>query len=151
MVKPRGIRNNNPLNIRHGSQWQGLRKRQTDKDFCQFKDITYGYRAAFRLLFNYYHVYGIKTLRGIILRWAPPAENASDVYVETVRRYYAAYSGKALEADAILPPPARNRAVWCSIVRGMTAVECGSKWADDPCTPGDITKGYVLAFGHAQR
>ena len=48
-MTPRGIRNNNPLNIRRGaSQWQGLKRRQTDKDFCQFVTVAYGYRAALR-------------------------------------------------------------------------------------------------------
>ena len=32
---PRGIRNNNPLNIRRSKdQWQGLRAQQTDASFC---------------------------------------------------------------------------------------------------------------------
>ena len=35
---PRGIRNNNPLNIRRSKdQWQGLRAQQTDASFCQFE------------------------------------------------------------------------------------------------------------------
>ena len=35
---PRGIRNNNPLNIRRTAkdQWKGLRAQQTDASFCQF-------------------------------------------------------------------------------------------------------------------
>jgi hypothetical protein len=33
---PRGIRNNNPLNIRIGNDWQGERKPNTDGAFEQF-------------------------------------------------------------------------------------------------------------------
>ena len=45
---PRGIRNNNPLNIRRGKdQWKGLRAQQTDASFCQFESLEYGWRAAF--------------------------------------------------------------------------------------------------------
>ena len=56
---PRGIRNNNPLNIRRGKdQWQGLRAQQTDASFCQFESLEYGWRAAFYLLTRtYYHKY----------------------------------------------------------------------------------------------
>ena len=32
-LEPRGLRNNNPLNIRHGqSNWQGTHPEKTDKD-----------------------------------------------------------------------------------------------------------------------
>ena len=35
---PRGIRNNNPLNIRRSKdQWKGLAETQNDRAFCQFK------------------------------------------------------------------------------------------------------------------
>ena len=56
---PRGIRNNNPLNVRRSKdQWQGLRVVQTDSQFCQFETMEYGWRAAFVLLTRtYYHKY----------------------------------------------------------------------------------------------
>ena len=45
----RGLRNNNPLNIRKNStKWQGLSATQTDKSFFQFTSMAYGYRAAFK-------------------------------------------------------------------------------------------------------
>ena len=45
----RGLRNNNPLNIRRNkTKWQGLSVTQTDKSFFQFKTMAYGYRAAFK-------------------------------------------------------------------------------------------------------
>ena len=45
---PRGIRNNNPLNVRRypNSSWVGMKAEQTDEDFLQFTDIVYGYRAT---------------------------------------------------------------------------------------------------------
>ena len=57
---PRGIRNNNPLNIRRSKdQWQGMKKEQTDSAFCQFENLAYGWRAAFKLLTRtYYHKVG---------------------------------------------------------------------------------------------
>ena len=43
----RGLRNNNPLNIRHSAdKWEGTRIVQTDKSFVQFTSMAYGYRAA---------------------------------------------------------------------------------------------------------
>lgn len=37
MSVPRGLRNNNPGNIRLSKdKWQGLRERQEDKEFFQF-------------------------------------------------------------------------------------------------------------------
>ena len=36
---PRGIRNNNPLNIRKGNNWKGERPNQTDKAFEEFETM----------------------------------------------------------------------------------------------------------------
>ena len=85
---PRGIRNNNPLNIRRGKdQWQGLRAQQTDAQFCQFETLEYGWRAAFYLLTRtYYHKYRLYTIRAIINKWAPPNENLTATYIENVSR-----------------------------------------------------------------
>ena len=44
----RGMRNNNPLNIRHGrSQWLGMADYQSDKEFVTFRTLAYGYHLAF--------------------------------------------------------------------------------------------------------
>ena len=72
----RGIRNNNPLNIRHSAdRWQGASEEQTDKNFVQFKSMAYGYRAAWRILQTYYERFAHQsrgfTVRNIISRWAP--------------------------------------------------------------------------------
>ena len=85
---PRGIRNNNPLNIRRSKdQWQGLRAQQTDSQFCQFETLEYGWRAAFYLLTRtYYHKYRLFTIRAIVNKWAPPNENLTATYIENVSR-----------------------------------------------------------------
>ena len=47
----RGLRNNNPLNIRHSKdKWQGTATTQTDRSFVQFESMAYGYRAAWKTL-----------------------------------------------------------------------------------------------------
>ena len=84
---PRGIRNNNPLNIRRTAkdQWKGLRAQQTDASFCQFESLDYGWRAAFYLLTRtYYHKYRLFTIRAIINKWAPPQENLTATYIQNV-------------------------------------------------------------------
>ena len=80
---PRGIRNNNPLNIRRSKdKWKGLRAVQADAQFCQFETLEYGWRAAFYLLTRtYYHKYRLYTIRSIISKWAPPIENKTDAYI----------------------------------------------------------------------
>lgn len=43
MSTPRGIRNNNPLNIRiNGTKWEGLCPVKTDNSFFQLRAIAYG-------------------------------------------------------------------------------------------------------------
>ena len=80
----RGFRNNNPGNIRHGEKWYGLAEKQTDPDFCQFVSVEYGIRAIFKTLETYREKYGLKTVREIITRWAPPSENDTEAYIKNV-------------------------------------------------------------------
>ena len=82
--KPRGIRNNNPLNIRVGNDWIGEVSRPTDHTFEQFVLMKYGVRAAFVVLHNYITRHHLNTVPKIIKRWAPPYENVTDRYVRNV-------------------------------------------------------------------
>lgn len=70
---PRGLRNNNPLNIRRNKiQWQGLADEQTDREFCVFRSLEYGIRAAFLVLRTYITKYRLTSVAQVIGRWAPP-------------------------------------------------------------------------------
>ena len=80
--QPRGIRNNNPLNIRKGGKWQGLAPEQ-DAAFCTFKTMEWGVRAAVKILRSYSRK-GIHTIRDIIQTWAPPIENDTNSYIQIV-------------------------------------------------------------------
>lgn len=84
--KSRGIRNNNPGNIRWGDEWQGLvpQAQRTDQSFCQFISPEYGIRAMIIILRNYQSKYGLKTITGIVKRWAPPNENDTQAYIRSV-------------------------------------------------------------------
>lgn len=86
---PRGIRNNNPLNLRKSSSnWLGRLEVSTDRDFEQFKTLEYGIRAAFvnmRTQIKRMHSLCITTnVYKIIERWAPPSENNTATYVTAV-------------------------------------------------------------------
>ena len=77
----RGIRNNNPGNIRLSNDpWQGLAKVQTDKEFFQFKSMAYGIRAIARTLITYQDKYGIRTIKDFVTRYAPEKENDTANY-----------------------------------------------------------------------
>lgn len=84
---PRGIRNNNPLNIRiSGDAWQGRvsSPQQTDKAFLQFTEFRYGFRAALKLLRNYVVIHHCHSIEQIISRWAPTSENNTENYIRIV-------------------------------------------------------------------
>jgi len=80
----RGIRNNNPGNIRHGDDWNGRTAEQPDPSFITFESPEYGVRAMARILRNYQQKYGLNTVNGLISRWAPPVENDTGSYVAHV-------------------------------------------------------------------
>lgn len=83
----RGIRNNNPLNIRcNGDLFRGEVRPGTDPAFKQFESMEYGYRAAFKMLDTYRRKHGCRVLADFIGRWAPPAENDTNAYLKAVCR-----------------------------------------------------------------
>lgn len=83
MIPTRAERNNNPGNIRHGSNWLGLADEQPDPDFCTFEKPEYGFRAMAKIL-RVYQQKGIDTVRGIISHWAPASENNTAAYISAV-------------------------------------------------------------------
>lgn len=84
MVGPRGIRNNNPGNIRlTADRWQGMAAEQNDASFVQFTSPEYGIRAMVIILEKYRRT-GRNSVRKIITRWAPATENDTDAYINFV-------------------------------------------------------------------
>ena len=81
----RGMRNCNPGNIRISADgFRGEVVPSQDKSFKQFKNMDYGYRAIIVILQAYQRRYGLKTIRGMIGRWAPPNENDTNAYIKRV-------------------------------------------------------------------
>ena len=144
----RGLRNNNPLNIRRSAdRWQGERMEQTDKAFVQFTSMAYGYRAAWKVLDTYCLTFKrerkVYNVRNIISRWAPPSENDTDAYVRAV----VLLSG--LGGNENMPRPKHYRAFGeveklVSLMAAMTCVENGI--CMDEVDREAIWQGYDLAF-----
>ena len=145
MKTPRGIRNNNPLNIRHSAdQWQGACEEQKDKSFVQFKSMAYGYRAAWKTLQSYYNRFCMKsqpfTVRNIIGRWAPPKENDTESYIRSVLSL-SGIGGK----ENLLPPENVDYYYRLSrLLEAMTCMECGIRM--NQVDSEAIFQGYKLAF-----
>ena len=122
----RGIRNNNPLNIRRSKdQWQGMKKTQSDSSFCQFETFEDGWRAAFVLLTRtYYHKYRLYTIRAIVSKWAPPGENNTEAYIRNVARL------TGIGADEPLGIPSEHPARWMLVGAAMAIQENGTEVMD---------------------
>ena len=141
----RGIKNNNPLNIRHSAdQWQGAREEQTDKEFVQFTSMAYGYRAAWKVLESYWKLFHQNRLpynvTTIITRWAPPTENDTDNYIRTVIKL------SGLGGNENFPQPSRGTAYERLelLIRAMTTMECGIPY--EKVDVEAIREGFDLAY-----
>ena len=146
MNTTRGIRNNNPLNIRHSSnRWQGMTEKQTDPSFVQFRSMAYGYRAACKVLQTYYQRFRTEgkpfTVRTIISRWAPPEDgNDTENYIRSVLLL-----GGLGGNEHLLPPdnpdgyPRLER-----LLIAMTCMECGT--SINQIEKKNIREGFLKAF-----
>ena len=86
---PRGIRNNNPGNIRLSAiRWQGQKlSEQHDEAFVEFSSPLFGLRALMKLLLTYHLKHGLDTIEAIVNRFAPPCENTTDSYIYAVAKF----------------------------------------------------------------
>ena len=124
--KTRGLRNNNPCNIRKGSNWQGLDNPPDDGAFCRFVSMEYGFRAVFKLLHTYYYKYKLTNTLAIISRWAPEADgNAPFQYA----KFVAAAIGK--RPKQYIPYIDEFRWDWVHFVVAMAQVENGVNNCDE--------------------
>lgn len=116
----RGLRNNNPGNIRLGSfRYKGEKAKSSDAAFRQFESMEWGYRAMFVLLHTYAVKHACHTLREIINRYAPPTENFTEAYIRCV--------ANATHLSPDEPIATTDGATMTAIVAAMSAVENGTK------------------------
>lgn len=131
---PRGVRNNNPGNIdRTGVAWQGedrsAQARARETRFCVFVSPEYGFRALARTLLTYRNKHGLKTVRAVINRWAPPVENNTSAYVTQVA------TALGVAPDAVID--VRRPAVMVSLVKAIARHENGGNyWSDSVIAAG---------------
>jgi len=139
----RGMRNRNPLNIRHGlSHWIGRARDQTDPSFVVFQNLAFGYRAAWKLMETYrlrlmeqgkpYNIHNI------ISRWAPSNENDTQSYIKQVVKL------SGLPEFQLLTPPGIKGDQLKKVIEAMTCVENGITMEQVPTI--EIVEGYKLAF-----
>lgn len=86
MMSIRGLRNNNPMNIREGNDWMGERAQDNDPEFEEFESPEWGIRAGAKLILNYREFYGASSVMEIITRFAPPNENNTTSYISAVSK-----------------------------------------------------------------
>ena len=131
-IIPRGIRNNNPLNIRIGNTWLGERSNPTDPAFEEFVSIEYGLRAAFCILRRYIRRYHKNTVPEIVSTWAPASENNTQRYIDIVCKRSGISQTQQIRFE--------DETTMCKLVEAMAFVECGQ-----PIDGKKIEKGYSMA------
>lgn len=138
MDRPRGVRNNNPGNLRKNGtdKWQGLNEKQSDAEFFQFIDAVYGIRALARTLINYQDIHDLHNVKDIITRWAPPGENPTDMYIGAVCRSMRVTQTTLLDLHTFKD----LHDLTCAIIEEENGRDTVAFY-----TEAQITKGLVLA------
>lgn len=132
---PRGLRNNNPLNIKRSPQvFQGESKFNTDPVFKKFCNVIMGYRAAFCILRTYVQLRGCETLQDVITRWCPDNE-VLEAYVN-----FVSVRANVLPTDIV---QLYNLQQMTDIVSAMSLFENGI-----PAVRLDVVQAYRLAFNN---
>lgn len=128
-MSTRGIRNNNPANIRRGCNWKGLTEKQTDKEFCQFITMTWGVRALLVTLRTYVVKHKLHTIPQIIERWAPPQDgNATNRYIEFVEKAIKEVDAPitlTLQAIDFMPRYQHSECILYLMAKAMCKMESG--------------------------
>lgn len=128
-MSTRGIRNNNPANIRRGCNWKGLIRQQKDKEFCQFVSMSWGIRALLITLRTYVKKHHLHTVREIITRWAPPSDgNNTEKYIEFVEKAVRDIDTPiilTLQAMDFNPKFQHSECILYLIARAMCKIESG--------------------------
>jgi len=131
---PRGIRNNNPGNIRRtADRWEGMTEAQTDLEFVQFTSPEFGFRAMLRVLRSYERR-GVVTIQDIISTYSPSSENNTANYISFVANQLGKPPSTAIDLDRDALP----------LIRAMATFENGARFAnfyDDQV----IQQGIALA------
>ena len=122
---PRGIRCNNPGNIRISkSKWQGKIpvEKNTDGAFEQFKAPEWGIRAIAMIILGYQENRGADTLQKVFAIYAPTNENDTGAYINYVANKSGIKATDTLDFDSF--------EVMAPVVRAIIGMENGEKYYD---------------------
>jgi hypothetical protein len=131
-AQPKGLRNNNPLNIRFNPaiKWQG-QIGACKHGFVIFKCSDMGLRAAGRILRTCKYTHQSVTIAAIVSRWAPETENDTQNYIRVVEKLSGIKAHKTLrESD------------YPRVVAAMITMENGTQ----PFSLKRIEKAVALGF-----
>jgi hypothetical protein len=131
---PRGIRNNNPGNIKMtGSTWGGEipEAQNTDGTFEQFTTFEYGVRAMIKLVTNHIKN-GYNTIEKLLHKYAPSSENPTSNYISFVVKE----TGYPKDAGLLL-----TKATLKKLVQAMAKFENGQSY---PMYDSHFEDGYKL-------
>lgn len=124
----RGIRNNNPGNIRHSKdKWQGMADEQKDTEFVTFRSPEFGLRAIARVLLTY-QKRGLNTIGEIVGAYAPPSENNTAAYINSVCSQVGYGSLVEIDVD--------NYEVMKPLVEAIIRHETGASYPDSVIDAG---------------
>lgn len=128
---PRGLRNNNPLNLTYVAGQPGVQG--SDGRFGRYATPEEGIAASVRQL-QMYGQRGLTTPTQIIGQWAPPSENNTGSYVAAVSR--------AAGLDPNQPVDLSDPAVVSRLVGAMAQHENGR-----PLDPAVVQRGVQMGLG----
>ncbi len=133
---PRGIRNNNPGNIRYGKFARAHGATGADAGgFAIFPTMAAGERAMADLL-QVYRSQGRDTIAAIVSKWAPNSENDTAAYIASVSKQTGIGANSALSGSQ-----------YAMVQRAMMIQENGGAYAR---MLGPRARGPVVASGGTQ-
>ena len=116
---PRGIRNNNPGNLRRYTRATPVGYKADG--FWVFPTATAGLIDLFILMRNYYTHLGLKTLPAFISRYAPASENDTVLYISRAAQWLPPKPTPIAKRDLRLDTP--NAQI--DLARAIIAIENG--------------------------
>lgn len=132
---PRGIRNNNPLNLEFREGQPGVQG--SDGRFGVYPTMEDGVASNAHQLLRYGQQ-GVNTINGIAAKWAPAPENDPSKYAQKVSMLTGLPTDKPLNLS---DPQTMTR-----LISGMGQVENGQM-----IEPGAVSRGVGMAFGAGPR
>ena len=103
----------------------------SDKEFFQFEEMRWGYRALIRTLQNYRRKHGLQTIAEMIGRWAPHTENNTGGYISRVCR--------EMQVPSTCVPDVDDKGTMCALAASISEVENGV-----PAVMSEIEEGWEL-------